>query len=94
MDDNDVQKLRDAYRLIKEVRDKVDCKYCQSHMDIILMMIEDATDITKFNVLYGDDKEAIDKIRQLLQDEAIMRFIAIASRVMSLSRKVKYASIR
>ncbi len=90
MDQTDVEKLKQAYDLINDVRGHVDCEYCRKHIDTILMMIEDAVDIIKFNVLYKDDPKAIEKLRELLKDEAIMRFIAVASKIFMIGRVVRY----
>ncbi len=86
----DVDKLKQARRLIEEVARNVDCKYCRSHLEIIMNMIDDATDITKFNLLYESDEQALERLRKLLTEESTLRLLATASKVVGFIRNLKY----
>jgi len=88
----DIEKLKQSRKLIEEVAKNVDCKYCRSHMEIIMNMIDDATDITKFNLLYANDEEALDRLRKLLTEESTLRLLAIASKLVGFFRKFKIKS--
>lgn len=87
----DVADLKRARDLVLKVAGRVDCGYCRSHLNITADMIADATDITKFNLLYANDERALEKMREMLQDEATLRLLALASKVVGLFRRVKYA---
>ncbi|MGC8581950.1 MAG: hypothetical protein ACP5MW_06415 [Thermoplasmata archaeon] len=86
----DVDKLKQARKLIEEVARNVDCNYCRSHLEIIMNMIDDATDITKFNLLYENDEEALERLRKLLTEESTLRILAVASKIVGFFRKLKY----
>lgn len=88
MDNSDVEKLNTAIELVQSVRDKVDCHYCQSHVDIAIGLLRDIRDITEFNTLYKDDKEALDRLRALIQSENMLRILAMGSRLVGISRKI------
>jgi len=89
MQKEDIAKLNEAKRLVLEVKQNIDCEYCQSHMDIIANMIDDAIDITKFNLLYSNDPDALQNLRKMLTEESTLRLLAIASKVVGFFRYIK-----
>jgi len=89
MQKEDIAKLNEAKRLVLEVKQNIDCEYCQSHMDIIANMIDDAIDITNFNLLYSNDPEALQNLRKMLTEESTLRLLAIASKVVGFFRYIK-----
>jgi len=89
MDNSDLEKLDKAVSLIREVRAKVDCHYCQSHIDMIINLIEDVRDITWFNTLYANDQIALDRLRDIIQSEGMLRILAIGSKIVGVTRKVR-----
>jgi len=90
LSERDIQDLRQARELVMGVASRVDCGYCRSHLEVTADMISDAIDITKFNLLYADDEKALQKMRQMLQDEATLRLLALASRVVGMFRRVTH----
>lgn len=88
--EEDIAKLRMAKNLILEVRDNIDCNYCRKHVDITLDMISDMMDITRLNLLYNDDPASLDKLREMIQSESMLRILAMGSRVMGLSRRLRH----
>ncbi|MEM0099316.1 MAG: hypothetical protein QXN11_05790 [Thermoplasmata archaeon] len=89
IDENDINKLKQARQLIMEVIPKIDCHYCQSHLEYIINLLDDAIDISKFNILYADDAEALQNLRKILTEESTLRLLAIASKIVGFFRKIK-----
>ncbi|MEM3334183.1 MAG: hypothetical protein QW745_08300 [Thermoplasmata archaeon] len=89
INENDINKLRQAKQLISEVIPKIDCHYCQSHLEYIVNLLDDAIDISKFNILYANDEQALQNLRKILTEESTLRLLAIASKIVGFFRKLK-----
>ncbi len=87
--DDDIQKLKQARNIINSVKEHIDCHYCQSHMDILANMMDDVIDISKFNLLYSDDR-ALENLRKMLTHESTLRLLSVASRLVGFFRRIKY----
>jgi hypothetical protein len=85
----DIEKLKQARKLVEEVSKNVDCSYCRSHLEIIMDLIDDATDIARFNLLYSNDEEALERLRKMLTEEATLRLLAIASKIVGFFRRIR-----
>jgi len=85
----DVQKLKQAKELILDVAKRVDCNYCKSHLFLIADLIDDATDITKFNLLYENDEKALENLRKILTEETTLRILSLASKIVGFFRLFK-----
>ncbi|MEM0299116.1 MAG: hypothetical protein QW124_06705 [Thermoplasmata archaeon] len=89
IDEKDVNKLKQARQLVMEVIPKIECHYCQSHLEYIVNLLDDAIDISKFNMLYMDDERALQNLRKILTEESTLRLLAIASKIVGFFRKIK-----
>jgi hypothetical protein len=88
IDDMDVKALKDSKRIIENVSKKIDCHYCREHVDLVLDLLDDIIDISKFNTLYKDDPEALNRYRQIMQSESMLRIMAIGSKIIGLKRRL------
>jgi len=86
--EQDIDKLKQAKQLVNEVKQHIDCHYCQSHMDILIDMMDDVIDISKFNLLYSDDDKALNNLRHMLTDESTLRLLSIASKIVGFFRRI------
>ncbi|MEM3264569.1 MAG: hypothetical protein QXH07_01270 [Thermoplasmata archaeon] len=86
---DDIPKLVQAKQLISEVSQNIDCHYCKTHLEYIENLIDDAIDISKFNLLYSDDEKALENLRKILTEESTLRLLAIASKIVGIFRKIK-----
>lgn len=87
--EQDIPKLKQAKQLISEVAQNIDCPYCKSHLEYIENLLDDAIDITKFNLLYSDDEKALQNLRKILTEESTLRLLAIASKTVGFFRRLK-----
>jgi len=90
IDDMDVKALKDAKRIIQAVSDKIDCHYCREHVNLVLNLMDDIIDISKFNTLYTDDPDALNRYRQIVQSESMLRIMAIGSKIVGLQRRLSH----
>jgi len=88
LNDTDINKLKQAAELISEVADNIDCEVCKAHVDTTINMINDLEDITKLQVAYNGDPEAINKLMEMVQDEGTLRILALGSRLLVFYRKI------
>lgn len=89
IDENDIKELKDVSGRIAKIRDKIDCHYCREHMDVILNLLSDATDISKFNMLYSRDPDALNRLRDAIQSERMLRVLAFGSKMVGVARKIR-----
>lgn len=85
----DIEKLKKARQLVDEVSSHVDCQYCKSHMIVISDMIEDVADISRLNLLYGDDPAGLDRLRDMIQSENMLRVMAMGSKLIGIARRIR-----
>jgi len=85
----DIEKLLKAKQLIYEVGEHIDCNYCKSHNDLLLKFIDDELAISKFNVLYQNDREALQQLRSMLKHESLMWVLARCCDFIGFLRMIK-----
>lgn len=88
--DSDVHELRTARDMISSVTAKIDCPYCRHHMDLILSLLDDSIDISRFNTLYRDDPAALQRYREIMQSERMLRLMAQGSRLVGMFRRIRH----
>jgi hypothetical protein len=89
----DIEKLKKSKELINEVLQHVNCKYCRGHLIMIMDLLDSATDISKFNLLYANDEKALEQWRHLMTESTSLRLLALGSKVVGFFRRLKFGKL-
>lgn len=87
---DDINTLVQARNMIDKVIPHVDCPYCRSHIETISDLIGDVTDISRLNLLYDEDPEALEKLRNMIQSENLLRLMAVGSKMIGWTRRFRH----
>lgn len=88
LSEDDIDKLKKASELISDVAKRIDCDVCRSHVDVAISMVDDLADISKLQIAYKSDPDAMDRLTELIQDERTLRILAIGSKFLAAYRKI------
>lgn len=74
---------------IDTVAGHIDCHYCRDHMELINSLLQDVMDISMFNLLYQDNPDMLQRYRDIIQSERMLRVLSMGSKVVGIIRKIR-----
>ena len=87
--DDDVRDMENYRNGLVAKMDKIDCPYCRGHLQLVINLLDDVIPISRFNTLYEQDPEALERYRELIQKEYMLRALSIGASLVGLSRRIR-----